>query len=334
MGYARDYADAIKHRARVPMEPADFVPDWADRPRKGKHYPRAGTFPLPRTGFPGTAGAAAGCLPGEAPQAEGRFTLPALSGMLQDTCGLVGRRLGVQANTDLAALPHYTQTNWSRGVASGGGLYPVSVYWVNGPSGPLTPGVHYYASQRHAMQRLLTGDVSGRVREAAGCGGPGPETDQFLVLGVKYWQNSFKYNSFSFHVVSMDIGTVLQSWRMWARSRGLSVEPLMWFDEPRLNRLLGLREQQEGVFAVVPLRWDEAGPAGESRPLEQPGEHRDDVRVPHTDVELSRRVLGFGILERVRAATAEDSASRPAPGALAPAGARPLPDTGDPLPLP
>ena len=47
MGYARDYADAIKHRARVPMEPADFVPDWADRPRKGKHYPGTESFPLP-----------------------------------------------------------------------------------------------------------------------------------------------------------------------------------------------------------------------------------------------------------------------------------------------
>lgn len=334
MGYARDYADAIKHRARVPMEPAGFVPDWADRPRKGKHYPEAACFPLPDTGFPGDASAAAGCLPGRAPQPGEQFTLPLLSGMLQDSYGLVGRRLGVQANTDLAALPHYTQTNWSRGAASGGGLYPVSVYWVNGPSGSLTPGVHYYANQRHAMQRLLTGDVSGEVREAVGCGQRGPRTDQFLVLGIKYWQNSFKYNSFSFHVVSMDIGTILQSWRMWARSRGLCVEPLMWFDEPRLSRLLGLPERQEGVFAVVPLDWGEREP---SRDRDEP--ERDPCRgrgaaVRHADVELSRTVLDFDILERVRAATAENSTARPERGALAPAEVRALPDTGDPLPLP
>ena len=55
MGYAHDYADAIKHRARVPMDPADFVPDWADRPRKGKHYPGVESFPLPETDFPAGA---------------------------------------------------------------------------------------------------------------------------------------------------------------------------------------------------------------------------------------------------------------------------------------
>jgi SagB-type dehydrogenase family enzyme len=243
------------------MEPADFVPDWADRPRKGKYYPGVESFPLPRTDVPEDASAAAGCLPGRQPPATGRFTLPLLSGMLQDSYGLVGRRLGVQANTDLAALPHYTQTNWSRGTASGGGLYPVSVYWVSGPGGPLTPGVHYYANHRHSMQRLLTGDVTAEVREAAGWAQEGPDTDQFLVLGIKYWQNAFKYNSFSFHVVSMDVGTILQSWRMWARSRGLRIEPAMWFDEPRLGRLLGVSEEEEGVFAVVPLTWEKRDPA-------------------------------------------------------------------------
>ncbi|WP_181767896.1 nitroreductase family protein [Streptomyces albidus (ex Kaewkla and Franco 2022)] len=334
MGYAHDYADAIKHRARVPMEPADFVPDWADRPRKGKYYPGVESFPLPRTDFPEGASAASGCLPGEQPPADGRFTLPLLSGMLQDSYGLVGRRLGVQANTDLAALPHYTQTNWSRGTASGGGLYPVSVYWASGPSGPLTPGVHYYANHRHAMQRLLTGDVTGEIREAVGCGQSGPDTDQFLILGIKYWQNAFKYNSFSFHVVSMDIGTILQSWRMWARSRGLRVEPAMWFDEPRLNRLLGTAEEEEGVFAVVPLSWEDPEQAEDApRPASGP-EAASTPRVGHADVELSRRVLDFGILESVRAATAENSEARPGPEALADAVALPLPDTRDALPLP
>ncbi|MFC4494972.1 nitroreductase family protein [Streptomyces ovatisporus] len=339
MGYARDYADAIKHRARVPMEPADFVPDWADRPRKGKFYPGVESFPLPATDYPSGASAEAGCLPGRQPLPESPFTLPLLSGMLQDSYGLVGRRLGVQANSDLAALPHYTRTNWSRGTASGGGLYPVSIYWACGPSGPLTPGVYYYANQQHAVQRLLTGDVTGHVREATGCGEPGPQTDQFLILGVKYWQNSFKYNSFSFHVVSMDIGTVLQSWRMWARARGLRIEPAMWFDEPRLNRLLGTAEEEEGVFAVVPLSWEpresgEGGATAPARPAVPGAAAAPAPSVRHKDVELSRKVLAFDILERVREATAADPDARPAPGALAAAEAVPLPGTGDPLPLP
>ncbi|MEU5363927.1 SagB family peptide dehydrogenase [Streptomyces sp. NPDC005925] len=357
MGYAHEYATAILHRGRIPMEPADFVPDWADRPRKAKYYPGAESVPLPDGGYPGSATITAGCLPdagpgshlrtgsGEAPGTA--FTLPLLSGMLLDSYGLTGRRLGVQANTDLAALPHYTQANWSRGTASGGGLYPVSVYWVSGPSGPLTPGVHHYSPPRHSMVRLLAGDVTGEMRAALGA--HGETTDQYLVLGVKYWQNAFKYNSFSFHAVSMDVGALLQTWQMWARARGLRLAPALWFDEARLARLLGLGEDEEGLFAVVPLHWDGQRPASpvpaasapvssapvssapvSSAPVGEP----TGAAVPHRDQERSRTVLEFGTLLRIHRATAEHATARPAPGALHDTGPAAPATSAEPVPLP
>ncbi|WP_405983401.1 nitroreductase family protein [Streptomyces sp. NBC_00872] len=340
MGYAHEYAAAIMQRGRIPMEPADFVPDWADRPRKAKYYPGVGAFPLPDTDYPAEATVAAGCLPArdlpagdlpagdpsagppggpadERPAADRPFTLDALSGMLRDSYGLTGRRLGVQTNTDLAALPHYAQANWSRGTASGGGLYPVGVYWISGPSGPRAPGIHYYSPPHHAMQRLIAGDMTGEVRAALGEGaegaaGPvGAAHDQFLVLGIKYWQNAFKYNSFSFHAVSMDLGAILQTWRIWARARGLKVEPALWFDERRLSRLLGVDNEEEGVFAVVPLTWAGARPTAPALSAAP--------AVRHTDSERSRTVLRFETLQRIHTATTQAATERPLPGALAPA---------------
>ncbi|MFJ2675623.1 nitroreductase family protein [Streptomyces sp. NPDC087525] len=330
MGYAHDYAAAIMQRGRIPMEPADFVPDWADRPRKAKFYPGVESFPLPDTDFPEGATVAAGCLPAGAGDAQRPFTLGSLSGMLRDSYGLTGRRLGVQTNTDLAALPHYTQANWSRGTASGGGLYPVSVYWVSGPSGPRTPGVHYYSAPHHAMQRLLAGDVTGEVRAALGEGAPGADRDQFLVLGIKYWQNAFKYNSFSFHAVSMDLGAIVGTWRIWARAQGLSVEPALWFDEERLSHVLGVPHEEEGIFAVVPLAWEGAEPTAGLSAAALP----DVPAVRHTDVERSRTVLRFETLQRIHAATAEAATDRPEPGALGPAAAVPPSGTGTPVVLP
>ena len=75
---------------------------------------------------------------------------------------------GDPGNTDLAALPSYPQANWHRGAASGGGLYPVTVYWVAGAGGPVLPGVYHYAPHQHALRPLLTGDVAGEVRAALG----------------------------------------------------------------------------------------------------------------------------------------------------------------------
>ncbi|MEW5537610.1 nitroreductase family protein [Streptomyces cyaneofuscatus] len=326
MGYAHEYAAAIMHRGRVPMDPADYVPNWQDGPRKAKFYPGADSFPLPDAPYPADATLDRGLCTEGAP-GEGEFDLPTLSGMLRDSYGLTGRRLGVQANTDLSALPFYPLANWSRGSASGGGLYPVGVHWVSGPSGPVPPGVHYYSTRHHAMQRLLTGDVSGEVRAALGEGAPGPATDQYLVLSIKFWQNSFKYNSFSFHAVSMDLGACLQTWRMWAAARGLAVEPALWFDEQRLAALLGADPQEEGIFAVVPLKWAGYAPGSD-------GSAAAPAAVRRKDVERSRTVLTFDALLRMQAATSADATARPAPGALAPAAAHPVDPAATEVELP
>ncbi|MFG1810390.1 nitroreductase family protein [Streptomyces sp. NPDC049040] len=324
MGFAHEYATAIVRRGRYPMEPADFVPDWADRPRKGKHFPGAGAFPLPQAADL-AGGAAATVQRGLfGPRGAGAFTLPLLAGMLQESYGLVGRRLAVQANSDLGTLPMYTQANWSRGTASGGGLYPVGVHWAAGPSGPLTPGVYYYSTPHHDMRRLLAGDVTAEVRAAAG--GDLAEYDQFLVLGVRFWQNAFKYNSFSYHVVAMDTGALLQTWRIWARAHGLHIGPALWFDEARLGRLLGLEQDEEGVFAVVPLAWERPA-AGSAPPAVPP-------RVRYTDQERSRTTMTFETVRRMHAATLESAADRPAAGALDAALALPVPAGGERTALP
>ncbi|MFH8574926.1 nitroreductase family protein [Streptomyces zaomyceticus] len=352
MGYAHEYAEAVLHRGRVPMEPADFVPDWPDGPRRGKFYPGVESLALPdgndlpaapaRTGLLPPTGAKDGPWRGAGPGGEGGsdkgaapggqrgFTLPLLSAMLKDSYGLTGRRLGIQANSDLSGLPFHTHANWSRGTAGGGGLYPVGVHWVSGPSGPLTPGIHHYDVQRHSVQRLLTGDVTDRVREALGADAPAEalETDQYLLLGVKYWQNTFKYNSFGYHVVCTDVGTLVQTWRVWAAAHGLRTAPVLWFDEPRLNGLLGTVGEEESVFAVVPLRWEGAAAP---RTAEVTG---PDPAVRHRDVERSRTVVRFPTVLAMHAATVAGATDRPAPGALAPAAARPVPEGGTRVALP
>ncbi|MEV0446801.1 nitroreductase family protein [Streptomyces sp. NPDC050600] len=345
MGYAHEYADAVLHRGRVPMEPADFVPDWPDGPRRGKFYPGVESYALPdgddladapaRAGLlPRSGGRSSAADPSGAPGASGApagFTLPLLSAMLKDSYGLTGRRLGVQANSDLSGLPFYTHANWSRGTAGGGGLYPVGIYWASGPSGPLTPGIHYYDVHRHAVQRLLTGDVTARVREALGPDAPAEAlaTDQYLILGVKYWQTAFKYNSFGYHVVCTDVGTLVQTWRIWSAAHGLRTAPVLWFDEPRLNGLLGTLGEEEGVFAVVPLRWDGDDTAPRTAVVDGP-----DPAVRHREAERSRTVIEFPTMLAMHAAASAGAADRPAPGALAPAAARPVPEGGTRVPLP
>ncbi|ASW54711.1 nitroreductase family protein [Plantactinospora sp. KBS50] len=361
-GFAHDYATAILRRGREPMPPVDFTPDWGDAPRRGKYYPAATAFPLPAPepvpasldtalrASAGTAprasgnaapGSAGGTAPGGPGAADEPFTLPLLASMLHHSYGLFGRRLGIQANTDLAALPSYAHANWYRGTASGGGLYPCSVYWAAGPGAGVPPGVYYYAHARHAMQRLLAGDVTDRVAAAVG---PQHRAGQFLIVGVKYWQNAFKYNNFSYHAVSMDVGTLVQTWRLWAGAQDRRIEPVLWFDQAALTDLLGLVPDDEALFAVVPLTWAPAGGAGPA-PGAQAGGDRSagpagggagpapGVRVRHADQERSRRLLEFDTLRRIHRATAT-ALDRPPRGALAAAAVPPAPPDRPRIPLP
>ena len=322
-GLAHAYATAILRRGREPMPPVDFTPNWDDAPRRGKYYPQASTFGLPTPPRAGVDLDTALRGPGDADEP---FTLPLLAGLLHHSNGLLGRRLGIQANTDLAALPSYAHANWHRGTASGGGLYPCSVYWIAGPGAGVIPGVYYYAHARHAMQRLLTGDVSARVNVAVD---PPRPAGQFLVIGVKYWQNAFKYNNFSYHAVSMDVGTMLQTWRLWAGAQGRQIRPVLWFDQAPVAELLGLSPDDEALFAVVPLTWAAPAPAGLGEPAPRPA----TVRVRHRDQERSRTVLRFDTLQQIDRSTAA-AVDRPPIGALAPAAAHPVPPGGTRLPLP
>ncbi|MFJ9853445.1 SagB family peptide dehydrogenase [Streptomyces sp. NPDC101150] len=315
------------------MEPVGFEPDWSDKPRAQKFYPGIASFPLPvpNTTAPSPTRLRDGLFGPEPMAAAGRdparFTLPTLSGMLHESYGETARRLAVNANPDFRFLHAYGNAIWSRGTASGGGLYPVSIYWVSGASGPVRPGVHYYSARHHAMQPLLTGDVSALVREAVGDRELAGDTDQFLVLGIKFWQNAFKYNSFSYHAVTMDVGTLVQTWRMWAHARGLPLRPILWFDEKRLGELLNVRGEEEGIFAVVPLHWE-----GSAAPA--PGTVPDGVRARAADRERSRRTLTFPTLRAVHEATARDAARRPPRAALATAAVAPAPERGGRIALP
>ncbi|MET8067541.1 SagB family peptide dehydrogenase, partial [Micromonospora sp. NPDC005313] len=313
-GYAHAYATAILRRGREPMPPAGFTPDWGDAPRRGKYYPDAAAFPLPA---PASADAPLDTALRPDGDADEPFTTRLLAGLLRDSYGLLGRRLGVQANTDLAALPSYAHANWHRGTASGGGLYPCSVYWVAGPGAGVLPGVYYYAHARQAVQRLMAGDVTDRLNAAVGRSEP---ATQFLVIGVKFWQNAFKYNNFSYHAVSMDVGTLLQTWRLWAAGQGRRIRPVLWFDQAAVAGLLGLDPDAEALFAVVPLTW-----AGHDRADRADGVlPSGPVRVRHTDRERSRTRLDFDLLQRVNRSTAA-AVRRPPVGALADAGAHPAP---------
>jgi SagB-type dehydrogenase family enzyme len=324
----REYVEAVFRRGREPMEPIGFTPNWADQPSRHKTYPGTRRFPLPDgTGLPMAPAAHALLGGGSPPQdADRPWTLPELAALLRMSYGVLDRRLRVSWNQDTHVRVLYQESLWGRGTASGGGMYPLEIYWVAGPGGPLTPGVYHYATAHHAFERLLTGDLTDEVRAA--CPGAGT-ADGYLLVTVRFWKNSFKYNSFCYHVVTQDAGALVGNWELMARGLGRRLHRALWFDDAALNKVLGVDTAEECVLAVVPVPFTDAPARKPERPpLEAP-------LIDRRSFERSRELITFEQVEQVHRAVLDDRREPPDPAevrALEPA-ARP-PDEGIALPPP
>lgn len=245
----RKYVDDVVRRARTPMPPLDHVVLWDQQPRRHKVFSDAAQFEMPvgekcRTRL-------SGALSSPSTSPSDVLDVGSLGRALHDTYGLLSRRLRVTGNDDAVNKTVSAVSTYSRGTANGGGLYPLEFYWVSGSSARQLPGVYHWNTASGTMQRLLVGDAHDRVRAAIDddCG-----TDQFLLVTVKLWKNAFKYNSFSHHVVTMDLGTVLATLALSGLSGDSAARtPRLWFDSAGLDGLLGLDPFEETTLAVLPL---------------------------------------------------------------------------------
>ncbi|MCK0112066.1 SagB family peptide dehydrogenase [Ornithinimicrobium sp. F0845] len=281
------YMHDILRRGRVPMAPLEYDVPWDDQPRRYKVYPGTQSIALPRhaPAVDRTLGYALGC-PGR--ERSGDFDLASLGSMLWHSYGLSGRRAAVHRNDDVPAMPWYDRAVWSRGTASGGGLYPLEIYLVTSGEQGLVPGIYNWNSARHSLSRLATGNYVGRIQDSLGPHATG--AGSYLLLSIKFWQNAFKYNSFSPHVTAMDIGTVLATWELWCRNQGLPLRANLWFDEHELNDLLGLDGYAESTVSVVPVPM--GGTTGGS------GRHSRTTR--HEAHEKSRAPRSFEVIDDIQ----------------------------------
>ncbi|MDG4757456.1 SagB family peptide dehydrogenase [Micromonospora sp. WMMD710] len=316
----REYTEAVFRRARTPMEPLNFEVDWADQPSRHKSYPDAPRLPLPAT--PPDLPTLRDLHTGEHLPPVTGWSLARLAALLRLSYGVLDRRLGINWNQDAAKRAHFEHAVWGRGTASGGGMYPVELYLVAGAGGPLLPGAYHYHTGSHMLERLLIGDVTGTVRAALGV--DATSGDSYLLAGIRFWKNSFKYNSFCYHVVTQDLGALLGSWDLLAPALGVPLRRLLCFDPAPLERLLDLDGDAESVFAVVPLDWGDSGAGPAATPVPA------DVRTRYPAFERSRRVRDFAAVTAVHRAAAAPAA--PAPDTVDTAAPRELP--GAPVELP
>lgn len=326
----RDYAEKCFRRAVESMSPPGFTPDWADRPSYFKIYEDATRLALPLE-RPASSLAMQTLLTSlDRPPMRTRTQLDLndLAVMLYFAYGILSRRLRVRPDQGMYRLAKYRADLYGRGTASGGGLYPAEIYWACGAGGAVLPGLYHYDTAHHAMERLSSVDATQHIQQAVFAHPAALGTNQFLLLTLNFWKNAFKYDNFSYHVVTQDLGALLCSLWLLARGSDLDWQPILWYMDEALNQLLGLQQESESVFAVLPLP---PTTSGVTRPSQPP---TCLPPLPTRTFQRSHTVRAFKLNSAAHRGTLISDEPRPAPDDRCQPGRGETAQAGQRIPLP
>ncbi|WP_078427657.1 SagB family peptide dehydrogenase [Alkalihalobacterium alkalinitrilicum] len=139
-----------------------------------------------------------------------------------------------------------------RFVPSGGALYPNELYvYVNLDDAP--KGIYHYDVAHHRLILLREGNYDFYLFRSLENGLPISDCFCTVFVSTVFWKNFYKYNNFSYRLQGLDAGVLIGQLLEVANRMGFSTRVNYQFLDQSINHLLGLSEQEESVYAVIPL---------------------------------------------------------------------------------
>lgn len=153
--------------------------------------------------------------------------------------------------------------SYRRFVPSGGALYPNELY-VYLKIEDLPVGVYHYDVAHHRLVLLREGNFDSYLARALGNRCEVSSCFGTVFVSTLFWKNFFKYNNFSYRLQGLDAGVLIGQLLEVTKRFGFASGVYFQFLDRAINHLLGLSEQEESVYAVIPLSveptiWSAAG---------------------------------------------------------------------------
>jgi SagB-type dehydrogenase family enzyme len=311
------YIEAIFARFQTPLDTNAIEIAWQDQLPRFKHYQQATRLALPDKILDPVVPMTDVWTSLTTLRREHRaMTFDEFTSMLLLTYGLLNLRMDLIWEERRSPLLSSPNVRFGRGTPSGGGLYPAELYWVCGPSGPSHPGLYHYDPAHHALERVMSGNMTRGIQTAVFNHPEALATDQFLLLTLSLWKNTFKYKSFGYHLAMQDLGVLLGSFHFMSSYFQTAIQPLLWFQDEALNNLLGIDTLVENVFAVIPLALASSFSPERSTHRNMTTEsdaEQDKPLILRKSFQSSQRVTRYPLIEEVHKATLVNDAPRPDP---------------------
>lgn len=281
-------------------KPPDLVVDWEDGPLAYKLYRGLQVVPL-SSEVPLTL---------EGRQVPVKPDLRHIGHFLWYIFGLTQFSQSVPASNSMVQNMGLLQM-YRRFVPSGGALYPNELY-VYLKLEDLPEGVYHYDVAHHRLVLLRKGNFDAYVARALGNRCDVSACFGAVFVSTLFWKNFFKYNNFSYRLQGLDAGTLIGQLLEVAKRFGFASGVYFQFLDRAVNNLLGISEQEESVYAVIPLstepaiQWFADRSEGE-RECSATELCRELRAVKHDYYVRSRRVKEFPMLIKMNEASLLES---------------------------
>ena len=139
-----------------------------------------------------------------------------------------------------------------RFVPSGGALYPNELYvYIKLDDAP--NGIYHYDVAHHRLILLREGNFDYYLSRSLANGLPISDCFCTVIISTVFWKNFYKYNNFSYRLQGLDAGVIIGQSLEVANRMGYYSRVCYQFLDRSLNHLLGLSEQEESVYVVIPV---------------------------------------------------------------------------------
>jgi SagB-type dehydrogenase family enzyme len=185
---------------------------------------------------------------------------------------------------------------YKRHAPSGGGLYPNELYLYLKIE-DLPDGVYHYDPAHHRLVLLRAGNFDSYIAAALGERCDISSCFGTTFVSTMFWKNFFKYNNFSYRLQGLDAGVLMGQVLATAKRFGFASGVYFQYLDSAINHLLGLCEQEESVYSIIPLsvemtNWSANGaPSRNNITSEELKRELDPVGFEH--YERSKKVLEF-----------------------------------------
>ncbi|WP_173918173.1 SagB family peptide dehydrogenase [Halobacillus sp. Marseille-Q1614] len=142
--------------------------------------------------------------------------------------------------------------SFRRFVPSGGALYPNELY-IYLKIEELPDGIYHYDVAHHRVLLLREGNFDAYLTNALGSRCEMSDCFGAAIITTMFWKNFFKYNNFSYRLQGLDAGALIGQLLMVGKSFGFSSKVHFQFLDQAINHLLGLNDQEESTYAVIPI---------------------------------------------------------------------------------